>query len=88
MGIFIGLLLILLAIILNYLILFKMEVSSSYNIYGREKGEKIKHWNITYYISWVISIIPIFGFICMALWFFILVGVGDYKCTSKLFKER
>ena len=76
-GIFIGLLTVVLALILNYLILFKFE----------DGGKKVTHFTITYYWTWFISLVPFIGMIWMIVWF---VGycMADLKCTSVLFKER
>lgn len=85
MGIIIGFILIGLAIIINYLNLFRFEYTESWN--GHQKGERVKHWTITYYVSWIFALIPFFGILFEAVWFVVQAGPCEYKCNSKLFKE-
>ena len=77
MGIAIVIITIIIALILNYINLFSM-----YNY-----DERVKHWLISYYITWIFAVIPIFGLIFDALWFFIQIGPMDYTCKSVFFKE-
>ena len=76
-GIIIGLMTVVLALILNYLILFKFE----------DYGKKVKHFTITYYWTWLISLVPFVGFIWMIVWFICYCAAG-FKCTSKLFEKK
>ena len=87
MGIFIGILLMVIALFINYLILFKLEYTEDKSWEKIKKGDKVKHWLITYYLTWFIPFIPFVGFFIELVWFIIMVGPCEYRCTSKIFKE-
>ena len=77
LGIILGILSIIIALILNYINL--------YTTY--EENNKVKHWIITYYITWLIALIPIFGIIFEVAWFAFQILVFEYDCKCFLFKE-
>lgn len=78
-GIIIGLLTVVIALILNYLILFKFE---------DDCGKKVTHFIVTYYWTWFLSLVPFIGMGSMITWFLVYVGPMEYRCTSILFKEK
>lgn len=77
MGIVIGLITIFVALIFNYINLYTMY----------DCGERVKHWVISYYLGWVIALIPIYGIIHEFIWFVVQLGPCDYDCKATIFKE-
>ena len=77
MGIVIGIISIIVALILNYLNLYTMY----------DYDEKVKHWVISYYLGWIIALIPVYGIIHELIWFIAQVGPCDYECKAIFFKE-
>lgn len=82
-GIIIGMVTSVVAILFNFLNLFGFKDFST----GTKEGIKIKHWRITYVVSWVIASMPFLGFIIEFCWFLQLLCSTKYRCTSKLFEE-
>ena len=82
-GIIVGMVTVIVAILLNWLNLFCFKDFST----NKKDGIKIKHWRITYVISWVIAAIPFVGCIFELLWTFHMCMTDEYKCTSKLFEK-
>lgn len=77
MGIVIGIISIIVALILNYINLYTMY----------DYDEKVKHWVISYYLGWIIALIPVYGIIHELIWFIAQVGPCDYECKAIFFKE-
>ena len=77
MGIIIGIITIVIALVFNYINLYTMY----------DRKEKAKHWVISYYIGWVIAIIPIYGIIHQFIWFIVQLGPCEYECKSVFFKN-
>ena len=92
-GTLIGLLLMIVAIFLNYIILFTIvKVESTYDYDKQclvENQEKLTHWRLLYYVSWIWCLIPFFGFFIELLWILILgiANEGGIKSTCKLFDK-
>ena len=86
MGIFIGFLTIAISLFINYLILFKFVYPCSRDFEDILLGDKVKHWTITYYVSWIIALIPFVGFFIEVLW--LSYYLYNYRCNSILFRER
>lgn len=83
-GIIFGMVTILVAILLNYLNLFCYRDYSN----GTHEGEKEKHWLITYYVSWLIAMIPFAGLILELFYiWFRWTFYPSHRCTSRLFQE-
>lgn len=76
-GIIIGVILVIIALVMNYMNL--------YTIY--DDDEKVKHYLINYYIGWIIAIIPFIGLLYQIIWFTFQTFVFDYSCKSVFFKE-
>ena len=92
-GTLIGLLLMAVAIFLNYIILFTIvKVDYKYDYDKQclaENHEKLTHWRLLYYVSWIWCLIPFFGFFIELLWILILgiANDGGIKSTCKLFDK-
>lgn len=82
-GIIVGMVTVIVAILFNWLNLFCFKDFST----NTKDGEKIKHWRITYVISWVIATIPFVGCTFELLWTLHMCLTEEYKCTSKLFEK-
>lgn len=82
-GIIIGIATVIVAMILNVINLWGFKYFST----GTKNGEKVPHWFITYYVSWLFAIWPFYGLAIELLWFIQQYCKPGYKCTSMLFKE-
>lgn len=77
-GIIIGIITIIIALVFNYINLYTMY---EYN------NERVKHWVISYYVSWIIALIPIYGIIHELIWFIVQLGICEYNCKAKIFQN-
>lgn len=82
-GILIGMVASIAAILLNYLNLFGFRDFST----DTKDGIRIKHWRITYFVSWVIASMPFLGFIIEFCWTIQMIFHSGYRCTSNLFEK-
>lgn len=76
-GIVIGVLSVIIALVMNYMNLYTMY----------DGNEKVKHYLINYYIGWIIAIIPFAGLLYQIIWFSIQTFVLEYSCKSIFFRE-
>ena len=76
-GVIIGIITIFVALVFNYINL--------YTFY--DCGDRVKHWLISYYLGWVIALIPIYGIIHEFIWFIAQLGPCEYECKAKIFQN-
>ena len=76
-GIIIGIITIIIALVFNYINLYTMY----------DYDERVKHWVISYYIGWLIALIPIYGIIHQLIWFLAQIGPCEYECKAKIFQN-
>ncbi len=77
-GIVIGLLTIMVALYLNYVNLYTFK---------DHNGDKVTHWLITYWLSWLIPFIPFIGLIIEIVWLISLYFINEYETSAKIFEE-